>query len=82
MSAWIDYDGETLQVRISPKDKRPENPQLEKTIDIAELLGVNNTENYKAFVGFTAATKGGYENHDILFWQYREDYFPIGELKK
>ncbi len=81
--SWIDYDGEVLQVRLSQNDKRPKKALLEKEIDIAELLGVNPIiDGYKAFVGFTAATKGAYENHDILFWQYRESYMPIGESKK
>jgi hypothetical protein len=77
--AWLDYDGETLQVRISQNDHRPKKAQLETDIDIPSLLGVNNDfDNNKAYVGFTGGTKGGYENHDILFWQYREKYQPIG----
>ena len=77
--AWVDYDGETLQVRISQNDHRPKKAQLATVIDIPLLLGVNNNfDKNKAYVGFTAGTKGGYENHDILFWQYREKYKPIG----
>jgi len=77
--AWVDYDGETLQVRISQNDHRPKQAQLETAIDIPHVLGVNNHfDKHKAYVGFTAGTKGGYENHDILFWQYREKYQPIG----
>ena len=77
--AWLDYDGETLQVRISQNDHRPKKAQLETDIDIPSLLGVNNdSDKNKAYVGFTGGTGGGYENHYILFWQYREKYQPIG----
>lgn len=77
--AWVDYDGEILQVRISQNDHRPKKAQLETDIDIPSLLGVNNdSDKNKAYVGFTGSTQGGYENNDILFWQYREKYQPIG----
>ena len=77
--AWVDYDGEILQVRISQNDHRPKKAQLEMDIDIPSLLGVNNDfDKNKAYVGFTGGTGGGYENHDILFWQYREKYQPMG----
>ena len=77
--AWVDYDGKTLQVRVSQTDHRPKQAQLETAIDIPEVLGVNNDfDKNQGYVGFTASTQGGYENHDILFWQYREKYQPIG----
>ena len=34
-------------------------------IDIANILGTN-----QAYVGFTAGTGAGWENHDILNWQF------------
>ncbi|MDO9106683.1 MAG: L-type lectin family protein [Methylovulum sp.] len=74
--AWIDYDSKTLTVRVSPTAVRPVNPQLKKELDIPTLLG-NVTD---AYVGFTAGTGGFWENHDILYWEYREAYQPVEVL--
>lgn len=70
---WIDYDGKTLDVRISQTAVRPETPQLKTELDIPTILG-NATH---AYVGFTAGTGGFWQNHDILYWEYREDYQPV-----
>lgn len=71
--AWIDYDGKTLAVRLSETAVRPETQLLKTELDIPALLG-NVTH---AYVGFTAGTGGFWENHDILYWEYREDYQPV-----
>jgi len=42
-------------------------PALEVSVDLANTLGLNRGE---AFVGFTAGTGAGYENHDILNWTF------------
>ncbi|MFZ2725807.1 MAG: L-type lectin-domain containing protein [Methylococcaceae bacterium] len=71
---WLDYDGTKLEVRLSPTETRPTQAKLKAKLNIPQILGnVNN-----AYVGFTAATGGSWENHDILAWEYREDYQPIG----
>lgn len=64
--AWVDYDGakKLLEVRISETSTRPVAPQLSRTVDLAQLLGPN------AWVGFTAATGGEYQIHDILSWNF------------
>ncbi len=65
-SVWIDYDGTYLNVALADDSTtRPANI-ISYPIDIPTLfLGKNS-----AFVGFTAGTGGGYENHYILDWQF------------
>ena len=43
------------------------NPVLTVSVDLADTL---NLDAGRAWVGFTATTGGGYQNHDILSWQY------------
>jgi hypothetical protein len=40
-------------------------------IDIAQALGTN-----LAYVGFTSGTGAGWENHDILSWQFADTTQP------
>lgn len=42
-------------------------PVISAAVDIGELLELDAG---KAWLGFTAATGGGYQNHDILNWEY------------
>ncbi|MFM6674704.1 MAG: lectin-like domain-containing protein, partial [Dolichospermum sp.] len=65
--AWIDYNGEqnSLEVRLSQTANRPSKALLAYFIDIRSLLEQNN-----AYVGFSAGTAGGTENHDILSWKF------------
>ena len=64
--AWVDYDGvkKLLEVRISETSTRPVAAQLSHPVDLALTLGPN------AWVGFTAATGGEYQIHDILSWNF------------
>ncbi|KQV88970.1 PEP-CTERM sorting domain-containing protein [Pelomonas sp. Root1237] len=55
---------EGFDSRQSPSDKLITN----FNIDIGSALGTND-----AFVGFTAATGSGYQNHDILNWRLASD---------
>jgi hypothetical protein len=66
--AWIDYDGTTLEVRLSEKSARPEQPLLSYAVDIAKALGLTKTD--EAYVGFTASTGASSQNEDILAWYY------------
>jgi hypothetical protein len=64
-SVWIEYDGASLNVALADNSTtRPANI-ISYPIDIPTLLG-----NTSAFVGFTAGTGAGYENHYILDWQF------------
>ena len=64
-TAWIDYDGTTLEVRTNTTGVRPAALNLGAIIDIPTTLGTST-----AFVGFTASTGGAFGDHDILSWRY------------
>ena len=64
-SVWIDYDGKALNVAVADNSLiRPAN-LISRPIDIPGLLGQPS-----AFVGFTAGTGLGWENHYIVNWQF------------
>ncbi|MGM9480845.1 L-type lectin-domain containing protein [Roseateles sp. NT4] len=69
-SAFVNYDGNTKLLNVSVQESGSALIQLitDFSIDIAAALGTND-----AFVGFTAATGSGIENHDILNWQLAND---------
>ncbi len=71
---WVDYNGATqlLEARWSTGTARPSAAQLSNTVDLAALLNQNS-----AYIGFTAATGAGSENHDILYWDFRDSYNPV-----
>ncbi|QAA30343.1 immunoglobulin-like domain-containing protein [Clostridium manihotivorum] len=76
--AWVDYKGDTnqLEVRISNINSRPELPTLAYTINLSQTLGSN-----EVYSGFTAATGGSYEEHDIVSWYFDSKYNPIDTTK-
>lgn len=47
---------------------------LVRSLDLSTLLSLDAG---MAYVGFTAATGGGYENHDILNWDFQSVPEPI-----
>ncbi len=75
--AWVDYNGATqqLEVRLSTIGVRPPDPMLSRTVDLATILGTPD-----AYVGFTAATGGGSNTHDIRQWTFVNAYAPIQSL--
>ena len=62
---WVDYDGNTLEVRLSQSEVRPQNPIISYTTDLSQVFGQET-----AFIGFTSATGSAYSTHDIISWQY------------
>lgn len=76
-NAWIDYNGTTnqLEVRWSLSTTRPVAAQLSGTPNIAAILGTTN-----AYVGFTSGTGSAWGNHDILQWEFRSRFDPIGAV--
>lgn len=72
--AWADYDGASLEVRFSPTASRPSTPGMSYAVDLAALL-----ETEEAFVGFTASTGSAFNDHDILSWQFVNEFQPIPE---
>lgn len=63
--AWVDYDGTTLEVRLSLDDQRPADPIVSTEIDLVDILGQTT-----AYIGFTSATGAAWANHDIIDWAY------------
>ncbi len=74
-NVWIDYNGVTngLEVRWSLGTTRPANAQLTDNVNLTSLLGQNT-----AFLGFTAGDAAGFGNHNILNWEFRDQFAPIG----
>jgi hypothetical protein len=69
-SAFINYDGTTQKLNVSVQQQGLALIQLisDYSIDVGSFLGTNS-----AYVGFTAATGAGVQNHDILNWQLAND---------
>jgi len=74
--AWVDYDGlnKKIEVRVNKNsDTRPTAANLTQTnVNLTSIL--NSSDVY---VGFTAATGGAYQNHDITKWYFTNDFAPI-----
>ncbi len=70
--SWIDYDGTNLDVRLSQDGLRPIDAVISESLNIAGILGQDT-----AYVGFTSGTWASWGNHDILAWEYRDDFDPI-----
>jgi len=47
---------------------------LSKTVDLLSAIGTP-----VAFVGFTSGTGGANANHDILAWEFTNDFDPIND---
>jgi len=76
--AWIDYNGQTgeLDVRLSDSvGARPAQPQLSQSVvlDAPSILGSSPA----VYAGFTSATGGAWDNHDILMWKFYGTFQPI-----
>ncbi|ACX67012.1 S-layer homology domain-containing protein [Paenibacillus sp. Y412MC10] len=74
--SWIDYDGQTkvVKVYLSKDATRPTTPVLETSnIDLDEIFA-----GYPGvYAGFTSATGGSMETHDILGWYFTNEFEPI-----
>lgn len=72
-------DGRIHTVRIAYRPPilsvfldRPERPVLMSTADLSSVVDADG----RAYVGFTASTGAGYENHDILSWSFSKGIKP------
>lgn len=72
--SWVDYNGATdlLEVRLSQTGSRPLAATLSYTVDLLGVLGQPN-----AYVGFTSGTGSASGDHDILAWEFRDDFRPV-----
>lgn len=48
-------------------------PTLSANLDLPAILGSTTP-----FVGFTAATGASYNDHDVLNWDFRQNFNPVG----
>lgn len=74
--SWIDYDGQTkiVKVYLSKEATRPAVPVLETSnIDLNQIFA-----GYPGvYAGFTSATGGAMETHDIIEWYFTNEFNPI-----
>jgi hypothetical protein len=70
---WIDYDGDTdlAEVRLSTTSTRPASALLSGEVNLDEIVA------QQSYVGFTAATGGGWEAHDLGSFYFNNTYTPI-----
>ncbi len=71
-SVWIDYDGVNLHVAVADASTTRPPDLINAPLSLPTILHYTNA----AFVGFTAGTGGGFENHDIVNWIYYSTYNP------
>jgi hypothetical protein len=74
--AWVDYNGNTdlLELRLAETSSRPATALLSEMVDLPSILGSTDV-----FAGFTSGTGSAVGNHDILSWEFRDDFSPIPE---
>ncbi len=70
---WVDYDGTTVEVRANQTGVRSAAALLSRDVDLYALLG----DLEDAYIGFTSGTGADWGNHDIVYWEYRDNYDPI-----
>ena len=75
-TAWVDYNGTTLEVRVSNTGTRPTTADISQTINLTSSSILNGST---AFAGFTAGTGSAYENQYIVNWAYSST-FVIGGI--
>lgn len=71
--AWVDYNGTTLEVRLSQTGVRPASALLAQAVDLNSVLGGST-----AYVGFTGATGQATGDHRLLGFAFSETYLANG----
>jgi RHS repeat-associated protein len=67
--AWVDYNGATLEVRVSQTTVRPDKPTLTASIDLKGIFAGSTS----IFAGFTSGTASATGDHDIRSWSMTYD---------
>ncbi len=65
---WLDYDGDNDLLRVFVSNDpgvKPATPAMTVDVDLSAVLGS------QAYVGFTAATGGLNEHHDVEAWSFK-----------
>jgi hypothetical protein len=75
-TAWIDYNGSTLEVRANETGIRPGSALLSYSLSNSTLSSILGATN--AFVGFTASTGGAWADHDIIKWTFSDTFVSGG----
>ena len=78
-SAWIDYNGvsDLLEVRYSKTGTRSAASQLSYNVDLTAILASTN-----AYFGFTSGTGAAGNLHEILSYEFRDDFEPITDVNE
>jgi hypothetical protein len=71
-SVWIDYDGVNIHVALADGSTKRPADLVNAPMSLPSLLNFAS----EAYIGFTAATGSGTENHDIVKWQFDNAYNP------
>jgi hypothetical protein len=70
---WVDYNGDKVQVFLNDSSTKPGSAIIEQTgVNLSSVL-----KSQDVYAGFTSATGGAYQNHDILKWFLTNRYDPI-----
>lgn len=71
---WVDYNGaeKNLEVRISDSENRPPEATLQHTVDLSEIFPG------AVFLGFSAATGAGHEEHNIKSLYFHREFVEGG----
>lgn len=72
-TVWVDYNGTTMEVRMSTNGVRPADAILSKTFSLTTQVSGST-----AYLGFSAGTGGAHTNHDLLGWAYSDTFVSGG----
>lgn len=72
-TAWVDYNGTTMEVRLSSDGIRPTQATLSYNLNLQTTIGGSS-----AYIGFTGATGSAYGRHEILGFAFSDTYLTNG----
>ncbi|WZZ90317.1 hypothetical protein YC2023_118896 [Brassica napus] len=77
IQVWVDYEGTTLNVSLSPlKNQKPSRPLLSSTsINLTEIV-----QGRRMFVGFSGSTGSGVVNQYVLGWSFSKSMASLQKI--